>query len=64
MKKQLVIVGLVVVGFAIWAGRFYYRNLRGAAPAVLPPAKEITKSENTTGLPLTLPPGFPFLPRT
>ncbi|KKU87768.1 MAG: L-sorbosone dehydrogenase [Candidatus Gottesmanbacteria bacterium GW2011_GWA2_47_9] len=58
MKKQLVIVGLVVVGFAIWAGRFYYRNLRGAAPAVLPPAKEITKSENTTGLPLTLPPGF------
>jgi glucose/arabinose dehydrogenase len=65
------------VGFALflaimWAGLFYWRHLRGAAPAFTGPPQDIaelmedtwggktpaSQSKNTTGYPLKLPPGF------
>lgn len=65
MKKILIILGVVFVAAAIWAGIFYYRNLRGSKPAFgpIPTITEKTTSApgasvNTTGLPLTLPQGF------
>lgn len=42
----------------IWAGMFYFQNLRGVGPIIKPPPEDITKILNTTGMPLTLPPGF------
>jgi len=64
MKKILIIViGIIVVSGIIWAGIFYWQNLRGVWPAVLPPTGNIAEvinqsADNTTGLPLKLPPGF------
>lgn len=51
---------LFVIGVS-YAGLFAYRNLRGVRPAVGPIAQTTPiapESTNTTGLPLTLPPGF------
>ncbi len=53
----------------LWAGLFYWRHLRGAAPALTGPPQDIAKlmaqagetassAKNTTGYPLKLPPGF------
>jgi len=68
MKRVIVII---FVGAAlIWAGNFYWQNLRGAKPAILPPPLDIAKDlqktqppapEDSTGsaaMPLNLPPGF------
>ncbi len=64
MKKLIILIVVVVAGLGI----FYWRNLRGIGPAVRPPPADITKlvpekpqtprDTNTTGMPLTLPPGF------
>lgn len=63
--KKIILFILVVV--ALWGGLFFYRNLRGIAPAVLksPVIQDLvetdstsgTPSTNTTGLPLTIPDG-------
>ena len=67
MKRVIVII---FVGAAlIWAGNFYWQNLRGARPAILPPPRDIVKlmeepapPEGKGALPsslaLKLPPGF------
>lgn len=67
MKRTFVIVAIFVVGALVWAGNFYYENLRGIAPAMNPPVGDIAQrisgnsakdAENKTGLPLTIPRGF------
>ena len=64
MKKILIIVaGVIIVAGIVWAGIFYWQNLRGVWPAVLPPTGNIAEvidqsADNTTGLPLKLPSGF------
>ncbi len=59
MKKIIIsIVSLLILLAAIWFGSFYYKNLRGVGPAVLPPKNDIRKSVNNTGLPLQIPDGF------
>jgi glucose/arabinose dehydrogenase len=65
-------VGFGLLMVIIWAGMFYWRHLRGAAPAFTGPPQDIAKlmeeagggktpasqTRNTTGYPLKLPPGF------
>jgi glucose/arabinose dehydrogenase len=73
MKKPLLIILLVaVLGGLVYAGHFYWRHLRGAAPALKSPPGEIArllespkspgpptgKWDEINGAPLTLPPGF------
>lgn len=55
IKTALTIFGVIIL---IAIGNFIYQNLQGIGPAVLPPKDDITKGENTTGLPLKLPDGF------
>jgi len=59
MKKILFIVtGFLVVIVFLWITIFYWTNLRGLWPAIQKPKEDISKLINTTGMPLTLPPGF------
>lgn len=75
MKRILIPILVVCLLIAlIWAGTFYWRNLRGIGPALNNPPSDIadvipgastttppappTHGENTTGIPLKLPPGF------
>ena len=58
MKKLalLLILILVLAGLG-WAGVFYYQNLRGAGPTLLPPAVDIGKIvPQTTNTPPSVPP--------
>lgn len=66
-RPTFILIGIVLVGLAILAGRFYWQNLRGIWPAARPPAtpsretdspSPISAVQNTTGLPLTLQAGF------
>lgn len=57
-KSVFTALGLIALAGLIWAGQFYYQNLRGAKYAVLPPSGDIKESVNDTGLPLKLPEGF------
>src|SRR3990167_10321526 len=57
MKKFSYIIVILVAALGI-AGAFYYKNIRGALPAVLPPSGDIAKDINTTDMPLKLPPSF------
>lgn len=64
MKR--IVIGIALVGIAValaLGGQFYWNNLRGSTPAFGPlPAVPVPltpePAQNTTGLPLTLPPGF------
>lgn len=66
MKKIVIVLTILIVGFAVWAGIFYWKNLRRSGPASGPiptqpaggQAYGKTGAQNTTGLPLALPPGF------
>ena len=54
MKKiSISILILVVVGLGILAGRFYYQNLRGIGPAILPPAGNIAEQIESSTTPAT-----------
>jgi len=61
-KKVIsVLIASVILGAAVWAFYFYWQNLRGVGPAILPPREDIAKileSQNFTDFPLKLPPGF------
>ncbi len=57
-KKILIIIAILATLGIGYASYFYYQNLRGIGPVVNPPPEDITKDENTTGLPLKLPTGF------
>ncbi|MFA6973426.1 MAG: PQQ-dependent sugar dehydrogenase [Parcubacteria group bacterium] len=69
--KKLAFFGLLILAIAIaYGGYFYWQNLRGIAPAVSEPARDITElvprnsgaeplvAQNSTGMPLDLPVGF------
>ena len=58
--KALKILGIIAVAAGlIGLGVFYWDNLRGIGPVIKSPPQDITDASfNTTGLPLSLPPGF------
>lgn len=67
MKPIKIFILLLLLIGAGGIALFYYRNLRGIGPAVLPPVGNIAQSigqtkevpaQNSTGLPLALPNGF------
>lgn len=68
MKKQVVIFILaIVVTGSIFAGRFYYKNLRGAWPALQKPVQDVSvlldlskkvPHDDVATSPFKLPPGF------
>lgn len=71
MKRIILgILGLLVVGAVGWAGVFWWQNLRGVAPALESPARNIAdllpasnesspvNGSNQTNFPLKLPAGF------
>lgn len=63
MNKKIIIgiISIAILGGAAWAGKFYWKDLRGAGPALLPAPTDIVQAietSNTTGMPLKIPPGF------
>jgi len=64
MKRVILVLLLVILlGGASWAGYFFWNNLRGAGPAFKAPPENITEliegaGENKTEFPLSLPGGF------
>ena len=57
MKKISYIIVILALALGI-LGAIYYKNIKGALPAVLPPSGDIVEDINTTEMPLKLPPGF------
>lgn len=57
-KYILIILGLILLGGLGWGFNFYWKNLRGIKPAILPGAQNIVEIANKTGLPLKIPAGF------
>lgn len=61
-KKILLVSAITIVITSLgWAVFFYWKNLRGIGPVISGPAEDISKILNTTGMPLTLPPGWKIL---
>ncbi len=59
MKKPILyLIILVAVGALGYGGYFYYKNLRGIAPAIKPPTADIAELIKTDKTPLTLPAEF------
>jgi glucose/arabinose dehydrogenase len=74
MKRAVgIAVAILLAAGLIWGANFYWRHLRGLAPALTGPPQDIAElmakaekaqkgapanSPNTTGFPLKLPPGF------
>jgi glucose/arabinose dehydrogenase len=67
MKQRLITVAVILAAAGLWAGHYYWQNLRGAGPAFQGPPADIAplinktdradKSDPAAG-PLKLPPGF------
>jgi len=56
MKKSLAIISLVLLAAALlWGGYFSWQNLRGAPPALPPPAGHNPIAADPASLPLKLP---------
>ncbi len=55
-------IGIALLLGLVFAGKFYYQNLRGVGPAFSPPSgnivQQLSSAQNSTGIPLTLPDGF------
>jgi glucose/arabinose dehydrogenase len=70
MKKPVVIIAIILAAAGLGAAAYYWQNLRGAGPAILPPPRDIAKdlqkapppapedSIVSAAMPLRLPPGF------
>src|SRR3989339_557431 len=69
MKKPVVIIAIIMAAAGLGAAAYFWQNLLGARPAILPPPRDIAKlmqePERSEGkgplpssLPLKLPPGF------
>jgi len=42
MKKNIIILVIIILlGGMVWLGNFYYKNLRGAGPAIKKPPQDI-----------------------
>ncbi|MDP3954030.1 MAG: Gmad2 immunoglobulin-like domain-containing protein [bacterium] len=52
------IIVVTFSGAAAWSGIYAWKNLRGIGPVIKGPPEDITKTINTTGMPLSMPPGF------
>lgn len=61
-KTKYIFIIILIAALLIWAGTFYWNNLRGIGPAISEPAGDIVKmiqeAENLTEFPLKLPDGF------
>ena len=44
MKKPVVIIAIILAAVGLGAAAYYWQNLRGAGPAVLPPPRDIAPS--------------------
>ncbi len=55
-NRSRIIFFVIAIFLLAWLGFLLFKNFSGAGPALKPPPYDI--SENTTGLPLTTPPGF------
>lgn len=69
MKKPVIIIAIILAALGLGAAAYFWPNLMGARPAILPPPRDIVKlleePERPEGkgalpssLPLKLPPGF------
>lgn len=59
MKKRIAIFLIILfLGFAAWAGIFYWINFRGVGPTIKEPSQNIAEIINTTDMPFVLPDGF------
>ena len=69
MKKPVVIIAIILAALGLGAAAYFWQNLRGARPAILPPPQDIAKlleepqppegkGALPSSLPLKLPPGF------
>jgi glucose/arabinose dehydrogenase len=70
MKKPIAIIGIILTFLGLGAAAYYWKDLRGAGPAVLPPPRDIAKAlqnakaapggdaADPAAFPLKLPPGF------
>lgn len=47
-KPIILVISLLILAGLVWVGVFYYQNLRGIAPAIFPPADDITQTVTTT----------------
>jgi glucose/arabinose dehydrogenase len=57
MKKPLILISILMVAAGLlWAGHFYWHNLRGAGPALKPPPQDIAKLLETAPPPSPAPP--------
>ena len=43
MKKPVVIIAIILAAAGLGAAAYYWQNLRGAGPAILPPPRDIAK---------------------
>ncbi|MDP2676751.1 MAG: PQQ-dependent sugar dehydrogenase [bacterium] len=59
MKKIIVGIGIgIIAGGVLWAAVFYWKNLRGSGPAILPPVENIKDIFEEGRMPFTLSSGF------
>jgi glucose/arabinose dehydrogenase len=69
MKKPVVIIAIILAALGLGAAAYFWQNLWGARPAILPPPRDIVKlleeppppegkGALPSSLPLKLPPGF------
>ena len=69
MKKPVIIIAIILAALGRGAAAYFWQNLWGARPAILPPPRDIAKLLEEPGrpegkgalpsfLPLKLPPGF------
>ena len=58
MLFGVLLLALISLG---WVGIFYYKNLRGAGPALFPPSSDITQTDNQTTTPAKPKPSVPGL---
>jgi glucose/arabinose dehydrogenase len=59
MRKNIRIALIIIfIGLSVWAGIFYWQNLRGIAPTIKPASENIATDVNTLQNPLVLPAGF------
>ena len=69
MKKPVIIIAIILAAAVLGATVYFWQNLRGARPAILPPPRDIGKlleeppppegiGALPSSLPLKLPPGF------
>lgn len=59
MKRIYFIIPLIIIlGLTIWAGLFYWKNLRGIRSAIEKPSENISQTINNSQNPLSIPQGF------